>query len=347
MRIGFVINDLLNEMEPSTTLRLAMTAQNRGHEVWLIGVGDFAYDPDERVHAHARKAPKEHYETPTAYYADLCSQKGIAQRITVDDLDILMLRNDPSADYERPWAQHAAIVFGRKAMRHGVVVLNDPDGLAKAVNKMYFQSFPEIVRAKTLITRNSDDIKRFYDTCERRMIIKPLMGSGGRNVFLVDPGSAGNMNQIIESVLRDGYAIVQEFLPEAKEGDTRLFLMNGLPLTYRGKIAAFRRVPGTQDIRSNIHAGGHIRPVEVTDEMLKLARIVRPKLVQDGMFLVGLDIVGEKLLEVNVFSPGGLHSAQVFGGVDFSEAVVIAMEEKVTYMRYYHRNFDNVEMNSL
>ncbi len=347
MRIGFVINDLFNETEPSTTLRLAMTAQNRGHEVWLIGVGDFAYDPDEKVHAHARKARGEHYETPTTYYADLCSKNGIARRITVDDLDILMLRNDPSADFEKAWAQHAAIVFGRKAMRHGVVVLNDPDGLAKAVNKMYFQSFPEIVRAKTLITRNSADIKRFYEENGRKIIIKPLMGSGGRNVFMVDAGSAGNMNQIIESVFRDGYAIVQEFLPEAAKGDTRLFLMNGDPLVYRGKIAAFRRVPGKSDIRSNIHAGGHIRPVEVTEEMLRLAEVVKPKIIQDGMFLVGLDIVGDKLLEVNVFSPGGLHSAQVFGGVDFAEAVVVAMEKKVTYMAYYHRNFDNVEMNSL
>ena len=270
------------------------------------------------------------------------------ERIAVDDLDVLVLRNDPSTDMGlRSWAQSSGIIFGRAAMRHGVIVLNDPNGLAKAMNKMYFQLFPEQVRPRTLITRDRDEIKRFAKEEGENIVLKPLQGSGGTGVFLVRKDDLSNLNQMIEAVSRDGYVIAQEYLPAASEGDTRLFLMNGQPFRYKGKYAAFRRVRTGDDIRSNIHAGGKLRQAEISDMHLKIAEIVRPKLVQDGMFLVGLDIVGDKLMEINVFSPGGLGSAQKFEKVNFSHAVIIALERKVEYMSYYRRNFDNVEMSSL
>lgn len=146
---------------------------------------------------------------------------------------------------------------------------------------------------------------------------------------------------------RDGYIIAQEYLPAAEDGDIRLFIMNGTPLRYKGRYAAFRRVRKGDDMRSNIHAGGRLRQAEITSKHLQLAEIVRPKLVQDGMFLVVLDIVGDKLMEINVFSPGGLGSAQKFEKVNFCNAVLDAMERKVEYMSYYQRNFDNDEMATL
>ena len=100
-------------------------------------------------------------------------------------------------------------------------------------------------------------------------------------------------------------------------------------------------------MRSNIHAGGKLRQAQLTDEHFKIAEMVRPKLVQDGMFLVGLDIVGDKLMEINVFSPGGLGSAQKFEKANFSHGVLEALERKVEYMSYYKRNFDNKEMSTL
>ena len=123
-----------------------------------------------------------------------------------------------------------------------------------------------------------------------------------------------------------------------------VFVLNGKPLRYRRRYAAFNRVRRGADMRSNIHAGGRIQQAEITDTALELVEMVRPKLVQDGMFLVGLDIVGNKLMEINVFSPGGLGSAQKFEKVNFSTAVIEALEKKVQYMKYYRRNFDNVEM---
>jgi glutathione synthase len=149
---------------------------------------------------------------------------------------------------------------------------------------------------------------------------------------------------MIRAVSRDGYVIAQEYLPEAAEGDTRLFLMNGVPLQYDGRYAAFRRIRTGEDIRSNIHAGGRLRKATVNEAMLNLAEIVRPRLIEDGMFLVGLDIVGDKLMEINVFSPGGLGSAQKFEKVNFNNAVIHALERKVYYAKFYHRTFNNLDM---
>ena len=259
-----------------------------------------------------------------------------------------MLRNDPSSDaVKRPWAQSAGIIFGRMTIRHGVIVLNDPNGLAKATNKLYLQYFPEEVRPGTLITRNRDEIKVFAKDHGGTIVLKPLQGSGGQGVFLVRPDDMPNLNQMIDAISRDGYVIAQEYLPAAAEGDIRLFLMNGAPLRYKGKFAAFRRVRSGDDMRSNVHAGGKIQRAVITDDIIRVAEIVRPKLVADGMFLVGLDIVKDKLMEINVFSPGGLGSAQKFEGVNFSHAVIHALERKVQYSCYYQRKFENVDMATL
>lgn len=348
MRIGFVVNDAMTEEPGYTTTRLAHEAHRQGHEAYVMGVGDIAYDPDEFVRARARSVPKDrNYKSPEQFLADLQGGKAIKQRITIDELDVLMLRNVPSDDYlKRPWAATAAAEFGRVAMRHGVIVVNDPNGLAKASSKMYFQLFPEEVRPRTLITRDREEIKAFASE-EGQIVLKPLQGSGGASVFLVQRSDIPNLNQMIDAVSRDGFVIAQQYLPAAEEGDMRLFIMNGRPLQVKGKYAAFRRIRSGGDLRSNIHAGGTLAEAHVTDAALRVAEIVRPKLVQDGMFLVGLDIVGDTLMEINVFSPGGLGSAQKFTKINFNKYVIHALERKVDYMRYYGRNFDNVDMCTL
>lgn len=348
MKIGFLVNDVQTESPRYTTTRVAIAAINSGHEAWVMGAGDLAYDPDEKIKAWARSVSGSKYKSGETYIRDLRGNKAKVERITVDELDVLMLRNDPSDDIaNRSWAQSAGFLFGRVAMRHGVIVLNDPNSLANALNKMYFQLFPEEVRPRTIITRDRDAIKKFAKEEGGNIVLKPLQGSGGQSVFLVRKDDLSNLNQMVEAVSRDGYVIAQEYLPAASEGDLRLFIMNGLPLRYKGKYAAFRRVRQGDDMRSNVHAGGKIAQAEINDTHLHIAEIVRPKLVQDGMFLVGLDIVGDKLMEINVFSPGGLGSAQAFEKVNFAQAVILALERKVDYMGYYRRNFDNAEMATL
>lgn len=354
MKLGIAVNDISTELEDYTTTYLAMEATNLGHQVWYINVSDFIYDPDENVHAHACSVPNaEHnkrFRSTETYLNTLRGKTANKTRITIEDLDVLLLRNDPAEDVvNRPWARLAGINFGRLAMRHGVIVLNDPNGLALAVNKMYLQYFPEHVRPRTLISRNREEIKHFIKEQGGFAVLKPLAGSGGRNVFLIDPHEKANINQIIDAVFQEGYVIAQEYLPEAVKGDTRLFLMNGKPLQSKGHYAAIRRVRETEDgdMRSNMTAGAVARKAQINDNMLRLAETVSPKLIQDGMFFVGMDIVGDKLMEINVFSPGGIHSANQLEDVNFTSEVIHALEHKVDAMHRYHRNFDNVELATL
>ena len=343
MRIGFVVNVMDSDKSGATTYRLAADCIKRGHDVWIMSTGNFACNPDDTIGGFARQLPRDRY-TPPKLLEVLRSKKAREEWILVEELDILFLRSNPSV--QLPWAQAAGIHFGRLALRRGVIVVNDPNGLAKAMNKLYLQTFPEAVRPRTLITRHPHRVQEFARQ-QGTIILKPLQGSGGTGVFVLRPNDLQNVAEIINAVARDGYIVAQEYLPAATEGDTRLFLMNGVPLQHKGRYAAFRRIRSGDDIRSNIHAGGRLRRAQVDDTMLQLADMVRPRLVEDGMFLVGLDIVGDKLMEINVFSPGGLGSAHKFEKVNFADAVIAALEQKVQYMRFYQRNFSNAQLATL
>ncbi|WP_118193234.1 glutathione synthetase [Albibacterium indicum] len=327
MKIGFVVNQTPKEVPAYTTTGLALHASRMGHEIYYIGVGDLVYLQDEQMGAHARKGPDKQFRTNETFLNAVKKVK--KELITAKELDVLVLRNDPSIDFERrPWAQNSGIVFGQLAQRHGVVVLNDPDTLASALNKMYFQYFPKSVRPETIITRNIDDIKAFYRHFDKHIILKPLQGSGGKNVFMIKD-DIKNLNQIVEAISRDGFVVAQEYLPDAKNGDIRLFLLDGQPIVVDGKTAALHRTQAKNDIRSNIHQGGTAKIAKLSKRCYEIVEEVAPKLIKDGMFLTGLDIVGDKLMEVNVFSPGGLGNAGKLNKVDFFEPVIKAIERKV------------------
>jgi glutathione synthase len=342
MMIGFFVNDLEREHPNYTTTVLAHMAAIRGHQVCYITPADFVLNADDTLSVHGRFLPKRKFKDRAEFFATLRDSKAIkTERLDVTEIDVLMLRNDPSIDAQTPWAMEAGILFGREAVRRGVIVLNDPDSLGRAINKLYFQSFPVEARAETLITKHSSDIKEFAKAHGDNIILKPLQGSGGSGVFKLDPKNGSNLNQIIEAIGRDGYIIAQAYVPAAKKGDIRLFLMNGRPLEIDGKYAALRRVAAKDDIRSNIHSGGTAEAVEIGDVELGVAETIRPKLVADGMFLVGVDIVGDKILEVNVFSPGNLNSCSELAGADFSVPIIEAIERKVAIRAQYSHAFDN------
>lgn len=342
MKIGFVINDFATEQPRYTTTRIARAAREMGHEAWTIPVGNFSADPDDQARAIARMSKAKTHKDGEAYLEDLLGDKAHQERIKIADLDILMLRNDPADDADRTWAQSAGIEFGQLALRHGVIVVNDPNTLAGALNKMYFQHFSPEVRPRTLISRDKQEIQKFIKAEGGKAILKPLQGSGGAGVFLVQKNDKANIDQMIEAITRDGYVIAQEYLKAASDGDTRMFVVNGEPLVVDGQYAAFRRISQTGAARSNLSSGGKVAKAEITDEMLRIAEIVRPKLVADGMFMVGLDIVGDKLMEINVLSPGGLGSARnLSNDTKFAHAIVTKLEQKVRYRD--HSQNDNYQ----
>lgn len=328
MNIGFLVNQTHKEQVAYTTTGLALEAHRRGHRVHYIGVGDLAYLPNGQMGGHVRSLPDDReFRSPTTLLEAL--RESEKTRLMASELDVLLLRNDPALDTEaRPWAQDVGMLFGQLASLQGVTVLNDPQGLMQASTKLYLQYFPERIRPDTIITRNLADVEAFYREHQHKVILKPLKGSGGKNVFLVDKKEDKNMKQIVEAICRDGFLIAQEYLPEAKKGDIRLFLLDGEVLRVGKRVAAIRRVQQAGDIRSNIHQGGTAKKTTFSKQLMDVVDVVGPKLKEDGMFLVGLDVVGDKLMEINVFSPGGLRQANELYGINFYGPILDAIEEK-------------------
>jgi len=342
MLIAFFVNDMAKEFPNYTTTVLAHEAVLRGHRVCYVTPGDFVMLPDDSMQIHARMAPTKKAKSHTEFFKGIQAVGAETEQVAMSDVDVLWLRSDPSLDAQTaPWAAEAGILFGREAVKRGVLVLNDPNSLSLAVNKMYFQSFPEAARAETLITKHAADIKQFAKEHGGECILKPLQGSGGSGVFKLEADDASNLNQMIEAITRDGYVIAQAYVPAAAKGDIRLFMMNGKPLRIGKKYAALRRVNAKDDIRSNIHAGGKAVAVEIGETELRVAELIRPKLMADGMFLVGIDIVGDKILEVNVFSPGNLQSCNKILGVNFATPIIASIERKLEISEEFASGFDN------
>ena len=345
IRLAFVVNDVATEKNNYTTIRLARVAINRGHEVALVGLDGFMYHASGSVRARASVPRHKTYADDDALLEDLQADDAKREWIDVDQLDVLMLRSDPAEEAEdRPWASNSGLLFAQLAALRHVIVLNDPVHLTDAANKTYFQHFPERVRPVTCITLDAGEIRAFIAERGGYGVIKPLQGSGGQSVFVITPESEGNLNQMIEAVTRDGYAIVQEYLPEAADGDLRLLMLNGRPLRVEGCYACIRRYNDSGDARSHITAGGKYEMAVPDENALLLAEIVGPKLIRDGMYFAGLDIAGDKMMEINVDTPGGINMVDDLTGIGFSEVIIDDLERKVRLRDQYEGTLTNTEL---
>jgi glutathione synthase len=327
MRIAFLVNNVQTEVDEYATTRLAKAAALMGHEVWYVGLGDLRIgEPDGEIGAHACSGMAWDGDTLTSFVDRM--KEGSAKRIRLDKLDAVFLRNDSIEDLkDRPWASSLGSVFGQLLFAHGVTVVNDPTVLLRGGTKMYLDEFPAEIRPRSLITRNEEDIRNFI-SCVGRAIIKPLCGAKGRNVFMVDGDDEPNLNQIMETVLEDGYIYAQGYVDGAEEGDMRIFLLEGELIEVDGHISAFRRVPNGNDPRANISTGGRMQPADISETTRAVVEAMRDKLVQDGMFLVGIDMIGDKVVEINAESPGGLQAIERLYEVDICPVVIDALERR-------------------
>ena len=342
MRITFLVNGVEGVEDTSATAVLALWAARRGHTVHLLSLDRLTYWPDGRIGGVAVRGPGRGVRSQQSLVRTLRSARAVRERITTDDMDILWLRYNPSEEVEaeRYWGQDAGVLFGRLAVERGVLVLNDPDTLAYARDKLYFQHFPEAVRPRTLITRDLDEIRGFQQECGGRLVLKPLTGYGGADVFLLD-GPDANLKAIADAVARSGFILAQEYLPAIGDGDTRLFLVNGEPLVVDGRVAAIRRIAAPGDFRANMTAGASAARARIGETELELARTVGPKLRQDGIFFAGLDIIGDRIVEINTISTGGLTSASRLEKRDFGAAIMERLERKLELRRHYGAALSN------
>lgn len=329
MKICFVVRNVHSQVTTYSTTHLAYEAHQRGHRVVYATVNSFSYSDDARVRATVVSSGPGPFHSRSQFLEAMQGEQAEREEVTLSDFDVVFLRYNPNeAESERD-RKNPAIEFGRLLKGHGVLVVNDPGGLTKSSSKMYLSGFPEEIRAKTLITRSAVKIKDFIRRLKRPAILKPLSGYGGQDVFFIKDPKEININQIISTVAKNGYIMAQEYLPAIKQGDKRLLLLNGLPIFIGSQAAMYRRMSPRGEIRANIHVGGTRKPVPFTSSDAEIADAIRPKLVADGLYFVGADIVGKKLLEVNVFCPGGINNINELYGVNVGAIVIEDLERRV------------------
>jgi len=343
MTICFVISDLATE-PVGTSVVLMKKAYERGHTLYVMGVGDFIFHHDSPMSLRCTKIKKKlQYSSAKDFWTQVQNDKRKREVITSNDLDVLFLRNNPTEEADdRQWAEHSGIAFARMVQQEGVLVLNDAFAMSHAyIDKLYFEELPSEIKPQSLVTRSMDDLMQFWEEVGKKMVLKPLEGSGGQNVYLIDEDKK-NINQIFETISEEGYVIAQEFLPKVSKGDVRVILMNGKVLEENGEKAVIRRVNSDKsEFRSNLALGAKAKKANYTKAMKTIVDITAPKLINDGLFFVGLDIVDDKLIEINVLSPGGLDYCEAIGLPDFTETVIKAIERKVQYKKLYQGNISN------
>ncbi len=327
MKLTFLVNQA-NRVQPDQSTALLMhAAALRGWEVQVTGVGDLSVAPDGTPHAlvHADGGARLNNRADWITRLRLLPQS----RVSLLDSDAVFIRTNPARDAARVPLHDAAMGICRIARDRGLAVMNDPDGLARASSKLFISRLPVEVRPATLVSRNADELMDFVRSRPEATVLKPLSGTQGTDVFRVQPDEPFNLRQIVDVLARQGYAMAQAWVPEATDGDVRLLVLNGAMMEVGGKAAAVRRVPASGEFRSNVHRGGSPQPTDRVDHWQPIVDAIRPMLMDNGLFFVGLDLIGDRIVEVNVFSPGGMLDAQSFAGVDFCAPVLDAIAERV------------------
>ena len=346
MKICFVISSIEAEYV-GTSVVLIKSAYERGHEVFVMDVGGFSLKHDAPMRLFGKKLPKKlEYDSVTEFWKKVQGDELDFSETGTEGLDVLFLRNNPTEEgFDRHWAEHSGLAFARMIQQQGVLVLNDANAMAHSfIDKMYFEELPAEIKPDSIITRKKSDILDFWEASSKNIVLKPLEGSGGQNIFLIGK-KKHNFNQITDALLAKGYVIAQKFLPGVSKGDVRVILMNGKILEKDGEPALIRRInKDKSEFRSNLALGGSAEKAKMTPEIERIVKLTAPKLIRDGFFFVGLDVVDDKLIEINCMSPGGLSYTEDIGLPDYSETVIEAIERKVEYKKLNKSEISNKEL---
>ncbi|MDT7827971.1 glutathione synthase [Pricia sp. S334] len=346
MKICFVLSDL-NKEYVGTSSAMLKKAFERDHTVYIMEVGGFNFVHGSPLDIRCKKIPKSlKDETHSDFLDQIKSDKLEWETISSDELEVLFVRNNPTEEpAHRKWAEHSGLAFARAIQQQGVLVLNDANAMAHSfIDKMYFEELPKAIKPKSVITRDKQVILDFWKDTNKKIVLKPLEGSGGQDIYLIGKEKA-NFEQITDALLHKGYVIAQEFLPGVSKGDVRVLLMNGKILEQDGELGLIRRINSDADeFRSNLALGGRAEKAELTPEIERIVELTGPKLIRDGFFFVGLDVVDDKLIEINCMSPGGLAYTEDTGLPDFSETVIESIERKVEYKQLNKNELSNKEL---
>jgi glutathione synthase len=316
LKFAFVMDPLENVLpDKDTTFVFMLESLARGHEIYFVELKDL-YAIGHQAMAHARRCEMMR-ATPHFRFLD----DGAEYRL--EHFEAVFMRKDPPAD--------AAYLFATMLLSladsRRTFVINHPAGLREANEKLYALNFPGAI-PPTIVTYEIPRLKKFMEGQGGEMIVKPLDGHGGEGVFLAHTRDR-NLNAILESVTRfESRPIMgQRYIPEIRDGDKRLIVLNGEPL------GGTLRVPRDDENRGNIHVGGNCVKAEVTARDREICRLMRPRLERDGLYFVGLDIIGNYMTEVNVTSPTGVQEIDRLNDVNLEAKVIDFVESRVAALR--------------
>ncbi|MEZ9820733.1 glutathione synthase [Shewanella sp. 10N.286.45.A1] len=345
MNILFLMYPWKNiEPETDTTLRLIHECVARGHTVALATTSDLTMR-DTEASAYCRVFSKEQ-PTPNNIVSFYKKAEFKTLRLPLAGFDSIIMRANPPLDT-------IALNF-LDSVRDDVFIMNDIDGLRIANNKLYTASFDDPDNKFIPVTHVSKTPEYLEEVLREsktdKMIMKPLDGFGGQGVILVEKAAQKSFHSLLEFYINNGkggnYVILQEYVEGAEQGDVRILMLNGEP------IGAMKRIPASGEVRSNIHAGGSVVKHTLTKNEKALCKHIGPKLVRDGLFFVGIDVINEKLIEVNVQSPGGIMRINKLNNVklqkkviDFVESVVNAKEALNNKKTAFRKAIDDAHIN--
>jgi len=310
-RFAFIMDPIENVLvDKDTTFAFMLAGLGRGHELFYLGLRDlYARGPQVFVRARRIEVMRA---TPHFRLLDEPSEYAI------EHFHAVFMRKDPPAD--------ALYLFATMLLSladpRRTFVLNHPAGLREANEKLYALNFPGVI-PPTMVTYEIELLRKFMKEQGGEMIVKPLDGHGGEGVFHVSSGDR-NLNAILETVTRfeSRPIMAQRYLPEIRSGDRRLIVLDGEPL------GCMLRVPRDDEHRGNIHVGGTCVKAPVRERDREICRMLKPRLQRDGLYFVGLDIIGDYLTEVNVTSPTGVQEVDRLDGVDLETAVIEFVETR-------------------
>ena len=288
-KFAFIMDPLEGVLvDKDTTFVFMLEAQKRSHQIYFLGLRDL-YAVGRRVRMNAWRCEVQR-ATPNFRFL------GKGADYPIEAFDAVFMRKDPPAD---ALYLYATMLLSLADPRR-TFVLNDPAGLREANEKLYALNFPSLI-PPTVVAYQIARLKEFMIDQGGEMIVKPLDGHGGEGVFFVHRGDR-NLGAILESVTRfeTRPIMAQRYVPEVRSGDKRLIALNGEPL------GCTLRVPRDDEHRGNIHVGGTCVKASVTARDREICKTLQPRLEQDGLYFVGLDIIGDYLTEVNVTSPTGV-----------------------------------------
>lgn len=325
MEIGFLMDDL-RQINPvwETTAYIMYECNQRGHIVYFLEPHD-VYIRKNRVVARMRNITVAKNLSITAYWEALilCLEKEELIFEIVTDLDVLFLRKDPPLVYE--------LMEFLGPVSDKVFMINSTFGQVNGSSKAYILNFPDII-PETHVSRDPRRLRKIIDDFGGDMVIKPLHGHGGHGVIKVSNQDQENLNSLINYYVKAGKPypertpiMVQEYLKRVKEeGDVRILLLNGEILGAMGRKSV------TGDFRTNVHAGAMAFKHVITPAQWDICEEIKPKLIKDGLYFVGIDMIGDKLVEVNCVSPGGIPRINQFNNDKLESRVVDFIEEKIS-----------------